>query len=37
MELLNVNTCLIINLKSREDLWNSIEPFRKEWEKLNKK
>lgn len=34
---MDVNTCLIINLKSREDLWNSIEPFRKEWEKINKK
>jgi GR25 family glycosyltransferase involved in LPS biosynthesis len=32
-----VNNCLIINLDSREDLWDSLTDFRKKWESNSKK
>lgn len=32
-----INNCLIINLDSRKDLWNKLQPFRDEWTTKNKK
>lgn len=35
--MISVNNCLIINLDSRNELWNDTEEFRKKWINLNKK